>query len=204
MKTNIYILKLENNKYYIGSSKNVDRKYQKHVDGTVCSWTKKYKPLSIEKIIPNAYPYDEDKYTIKYMSMYGIDNVRGGMFSMEILNKHLKQTIKETIWEMTGCCTRCGRTGNKGHTVFNCFASSDVNGDKLYDDIQEYQCGNCDNQFDDEIECYEHEIECYKNKILGNNNSYYCIYCNKGFETLESVTEHENIHCENKDIDDSD
>ena len=206
MTTNIYILKLENNKYYIGSSRNVDKKYQKHVNGTICSWTKKYKPLFIEKIIPSAHPYDEDKYTIKYMNMHGIDNVRGGLFSMEELDKSQRHIIKETIWEITGCCTKCGRTGNKGHTVENCYASSDVYGDPLYEDdsydSQEYQCGNCNKQYDDEIECCKHEIECYKNKVLVNEEPYNCIYCNDEYKTLEDVTEHENLYCENKDLDD--
>ena len=69
MTTNIYILKLENNKYYVGKTDNLEKRKQAHLNGTASSWTKKYKPLSVDKIIQNASPFDEDKYTIEYMSI---------------------------------------------------------------------------------------------------------------------------------------
>ena len=39
-----------------------------------------YKPISIHKIIPDCDPFDEDKYTLKYIEQNGIENVRGGSF----------------------------------------------------------------------------------------------------------------------------
>lgn len=74
----IYILKLKNNKYYIGKTNNVNNRYEQHLNGYGSSWTKKYKPLSILKKILSTSPFDEDKYVKEYMSKYGIDNVRGG------------------------------------------------------------------------------------------------------------------------------
>ena len=46
----IYILKLSNNKYYIGKSNNIFIRYRQHLNGNGSFWTKKYKPLYIEKI----------------------------------------------------------------------------------------------------------------------------------------------------------
>jgi predicted GIY-YIG superfamily endonuclease len=66
--TNIYILKLQGGRYYIGKSDNVSKRYEQHLNGSGSSWTKKYKPISVDKIIPNASPFDEDKYTKEYMS----------------------------------------------------------------------------------------------------------------------------------------
>ena len=46
----IYVLKLEENKYYIGQSKDTEQRKRLHLKGKQGSeWTKKYKP--IEEII---------------------------------------------------------------------------------------------------------------------------------------------------------
>jgi hypothetical protein len=79
-KTNIYVLRLEGGRYYIGKSDNVTNRYKQHLNGSGSAWTRKYKPISLERTIENASPFDEDKYTKEYMSKYGIDKVRGGSY----------------------------------------------------------------------------------------------------------------------------
>jgi predicted GIY-YIG superfamily endonuclease len=69
--TNIYILRLEGGKYYVGKSEDVINRYQQHMNGGGSSWTRKYKPISLEKTIENASPFEEDKITKEYMSKYG-------------------------------------------------------------------------------------------------------------------------------------
>ena len=64
--TNIYILKLKNNKYYIGKTNNPQFRLTQHFDSNGSAWTKKYKPIKIIKIIPNCDNFDEDKYTKIY------------------------------------------------------------------------------------------------------------------------------------------
>ena len=61
MTTNIYILKLENNKYYVGKTNNLEKRKEAHINGTASSWTKKYKPVHLVEIISNCYNYDYDK-----------------------------------------------------------------------------------------------------------------------------------------------
>lgn len=78
----IYILELENNKYYIGRSNDPNNRIYKHFSNRGSTWTKLYKPLNIMKTYNNCDIFDEDKYTIQLMSIYGIDNVRGGSFVM--------------------------------------------------------------------------------------------------------------------------
>lgn len=72
---NIYVFKLENNKYYI----------DEHIN-----WTNKYKSMlanaSIIKIIYNCTELDKDKITKNYMIKYGINNVRGGSYTYAYLN----------------------------------------------------------------------------------------------------------------------
>jgi predicted GIY-YIG superfamily endonuclease len=48
--TNIYILKLEHNKYYIGKTNNVNKRLNDHMSNNGSQWTKKYKPITPLKI----------------------------------------------------------------------------------------------------------------------------------------------------------
>ena len=68
----IYILKLVNNKWYVGKSKNVKKRFKTHRKGYGAQWTKLYKPIKIKKVINTNCNYDEDKQTKKMMAKYGI------------------------------------------------------------------------------------------------------------------------------------
>lgn len=85
----IYILKLEQEKYYVGKTKDIIRRYSEHINGKKGSlWTKKYKPLidnNIEIYITNNPRFKgmtvneiENKITLETMKKYGVENVRGG------------------------------------------------------------------------------------------------------------------------------
>lgn len=50
----IYVLKLTNNKYYIGKTLNPDFRLYSHFDSNGSIWTTKYKPISVIEIIPNC------------------------------------------------------------------------------------------------------------------------------------------------------
>jgi hypothetical protein len=77
----IFLTKLENNKFFVGSTDNIEQKLE---NITEIDWVKKYKPLEIMLFIPNSN--NIDKYVIFYMQKYGINNVRGGSFNDIILN----------------------------------------------------------------------------------------------------------------------
>ena len=64
----IYVLRLEGEKYYVGKSDNVLNRYEQHVSGSWSAWTRTYKPITIEKTIVHASPFEEDKITKEYMS----------------------------------------------------------------------------------------------------------------------------------------
>ena len=128
MQTNIYILKLQNNKYYVGKSNDLDTCIQSHKNGTISMWTKKYKPILVKKVIPNMSHRDENKYIIKYMNKYGIDNVRGGLYITEVLDNTQRSEINKQIWRANNCCTQCGR---KEHDVKNCKETQDITGKEI-------------------------------------------------------------------------
>ena len=128
MNTTIYVLKLEDNKYYVGKTSDIERRMINHVDGVASSWTKKYKPLGIVEILHNMDAYDEDKYTLIYMDKYGINNVRGGVYVTEELNKYEILAIKKKLWSANDKCMRCGRNS---HFIKNCYASKDIYGEYI-------------------------------------------------------------------------
>jgi len=210
MTTNIYILKLENNKYYVGKTDNLEKRKLEHDNGLASSWTKKYKPISFEKIIPNVSPYDEDKYTIEYMGIYGINNVRGGIYVKESLDSHERYSINKRLWGASDCCTQCGR---KGHFVKKCTFTKDINGGDIYEytDKNIWCCDHCDKEYENKVECEKHENICQNNKLIktksysqkfniNKKETFNCQYCNKEFETQKGTTYHENIYCKNKGV----
>jgi cellular nucleic acid-binding protein len=202
-KTNIYILKLSDNKYYVGKSNNLEKRKEAHMNGIACSWTKKYKPIDVVEIIENASPFDEDKYTLEYMDKYGMDNVRGGKYVKEALDSLDRISIKKSLWGAKDCCTQCGR---KGHFVKDCKFTTDVTGEDTFTEIVKvYSCEKCDKEYEDKNECAKHEKICVKKIAIAPKKVYYnkvetfnCQYCDKEFETQKGATFHENVHCKEK------
>ena len=118
MTTTIYILKLNDNKYYIGkTNRTVKERYQEHLEGIGSFWTKKYNPLSIIKQIENSSPFDEDRYVKEYMAIYGIDNVRGGSYNQEELNGGTIKFLRNELRTSNNECYKCGSTS---HFVSEC------------------------------------------------------------------------------------
>lgn len=107
----IYILQLEQGKYYIGKTSNPDFRIEQHFQSGGSVWTIKYKPLNVFEIIPDCDDYDEDKYTRRYMDKYGIDNVRGGSFCEVILDEITIQLLKMSKTTQNKCFT-CGIFGH--------------------------------------------------------------------------------------------
>ena len=131
-KTNIYILRLEGGKYYVGKSNNVVERYQQHLSGSGSAWTKKYKPMQLVKTISNVSPFEEDRYVKEYMSKFGIDKVRGGTYVTEKLNEQDINTLNKEIRAATDKCTSCGKAG---HWVKDCYTKKNIVQNKIeYDE----------------------------------------------------------------------
>ena len=133
-KTNVYVLKLEGGRYYVGKSNDLYKRYEQHLSGTASSWTNKYEPVTIEKIIENVSPFEEDKVTKEYMSKYGIDKVRGGSYAQVVLDKG---QIEALTRELRGAKDQCRRCGRAGHFIKDCYAKSDASGCLLEGDEEE-------------------------------------------------------------------
>ncbi len=107
----LYVLQLEEGKYYVGLSHNVNKRFEKHKNGQGAKWTKKYAPIRIvssEKT--DFYSYLEagileNKKTIELMNKYGKENVRGGIYCA-VDQKKIEEMLKETIDVKYVSCTK--------------------------------------------------------------------------------------------------
>ena len=142
----IYILKLEEEKYYIGKTKdNVPRldnfnninlcgkRIITHFQGKGSGWTRRYKPISVYAIYHDCVDEDEDKYTKIMMKKFGINNVRGGNYCSIKLDETLVYILER---EIRGNCNKCLRCGKDGHFIRNCRELIDSNGIYIDDNLQ--------------------------------------------------------------------
>lgn len=113
----IYVLKLEQGKYYIGKTNNPSIRIDVHFHSNGAAWTKLYNPIKLVELIPNCDDYDEDKYTKIYMDKYGIDNVRGGSFVSVKLDKSIIDCL---VIMNNSTNNRCFSCGNEGHFAKDC------------------------------------------------------------------------------------
>tara|TARA_R110002020_G_scaffold118548_3_gene270849 strand:- start:2574 stop:3305 length:732 start_codon:yes stop_codon:yes gene_type:complete len=167
----IYVLKLIRNKYYIGRSNNLNVRISSHFKLDGSSWTKLYKPIKVIEVIPSSDNYDEDKYTLRYMQQYGIDNVRGGSFTKHILEYSQIKTINTMLKSKNDECYKCGK---KGHFANNCLNSKNtVDTFDSYSGDEYWECDYCGRNFDTKKGCLFHEnIHC-KKKYVNNYNVTY-------------------------------
>ena len=71
----IYILKCEDDKYYVGKiASNVWKRIKQHFDGKGAKWTQKYKPVDILDIRRGMTDRDESKVTLDMMKIFGALN----------------------------------------------------------------------------------------------------------------------------------
>jgi len=79
----LYVLKLQQDKYYVGITVDFTNRLQKHKNGSGAYWTKKYPVLeviSIQNILEKHAKFEETKLTCEMMLKYGINNVRGAQY----------------------------------------------------------------------------------------------------------------------------
>ena len=204
MTTNIYILKLEGGFYYVGKTQDPIKRYQEHMNGSGSSWTKKYKPISLEKVIENASPFDEDRYVKEYMSKYGIEKVRGGAYMSVEITEEQEESLRKELRATTDKCLSCGKSGHfanscrkktsftatchcgKQFLVIEEFLSHQRmcvmrSIQKKEEEDDEWQCEYCDRTFTTMFGCSVHERSCKKKatKPVNKQKSGVCYRCDR-------------------------
>jgi hypothetical protein len=188
MSTTIYILKLREGKYYVGKSDNVQKRFEQHLEGNGSAWTKKYSPIKIEKTIPNASPFDEDRYVKEYMSKYGVDNVRGGSYTQISLGDGVTAQIEKEIRGATDKCMKCGKTG---HFVANCTETAQpehIEEEDVWESEipkkEMFECERCDRSFGSKYGLMLHTRSC-------KNVTWACSICDEEFDIKSEAESHE-------------
>jgi predicted GIY-YIG superfamily endonuclease len=114
----IYILKCEDNCFYIGKTERDSiKRIEEHFTNCGSEWTKRYKPINVVEIIENADETDEDKYTKIYMKKYGIENVRGGSYTRINLEEYQIKALQNELCTIDDLCFICMK---KGHFAKKC------------------------------------------------------------------------------------
>jgi len=93
----LYILKLENDKWFIGKSANVEKRYEQHLNGEADPFTQLHKPISLELSRDLTSETDHDETVREYMRKYGVENVRGGIYSKTEFNSYDLSKIRDDI-----------------------------------------------------------------------------------------------------------
>lgn len=175
----IYVLKLNKNKYYVGKTNNPKFRLESHFNSNGSEWTKKYKPIECIEL-KEGDEYDEDKFTIKYMTKYGMNNVRGGSFCEMKLSESSKQILNKMIDSSEDKCYSCGE---KGHFIRDCpyLSDDDFSLEEESSEEEYWKCEYCNKEFDTEKGCLIHENKyCKKNPFLTRMvKKIYCYRCGR-------------------------
>ena len=119
----VYVLKLEDDKYYVGSSTNVLERFEQHKNGQGSAWTQKYPPTGIHYIYPSTDSTDaalrllEEKVTYDLMTEFGILNVRGASICQIEIPSEEYDVIAKMLLHRQNKCIKCGQ---EGHYVNEC------------------------------------------------------------------------------------
>lgn len=106
----IYVLKLVENKVFVGRSSNLLKDLRRHLYSSMSKWTDLYSPIDLLEIQvdtdlgKNNPCTHRNKIVFKYMEIYGWANVRGGDYKIinsESINKLLIKKGPELLFDNT-------------------------------------------------------------------------------------------------------
>ena len=115
----VYVLQLEQNKYYVGESIYPEKRIDDHFSGKGVAWTRLYKPVKIlEPFTKKQDNFWELSETIQRMGYHGADNVRGSLFTKTSeLTRYEKVMAAQLYCELHNLCRKCG---SNDHFINQC------------------------------------------------------------------------------------
>ena len=151
--TLLYVIELNSRKFYIGTTKSTVHeldnyvsylKMHAHVKSGI-DWIDKYRPLHIYQIVPNATDEELKRFVIQYMDVYGINNVRGWVYTRINLTIKENMIIMREILSSVPFCIECNKNINR---LYGCVGCSNK---------KRWDCILCDNSYTTKEEAYLHE-----------------------------------------------
>ncbi|PMZ04936.1 hypothetical protein C1Y08_00645 [Pseudomonas sp. FW306-02-F02-AA] len=94
----LYVLELENGKFYVGQAKDPDRRIRKHFNGSGSEWTRLHRPIKelsrhcLEEVDYRAGELAENELVLQLMRRHGYHNVRGGFFA-NTSSEHVEKNL---------------------------------------------------------------------------------------------------------------
>jgi predicted GIY-YIG superfamily endonuclease len=159
----LYVLQLENGKYYVGKSKDVMKRSQQHKTGNGSAWTGKYKPIKIVELRDLKDHHDENNTTKDYMKKYGIKNVRGGSYTQSDLPDDVEQLLQKEIIGNSDKCYKCNLGGHFANQCPITVRGTYVSSTKDEEEELFWGCEYChERTFTTEYGCRVHERSCKK------------------------------------------
>lgn len=160
--TRIYVLRCAKKKYFVGKYKSNDAIFDKNIRNykSVCAWTERYSPVSVQEIMTASV----DDTVISYMKKHGIENVRGGSWQQMELTDAQICCIKKMINPMP----------------------KPVESKRNEEIKLDWPCDICNMGFNTFEEAEEHEGTCSSNK----SSSLTCEKINDSTEDSISITEY--------------
>ena len=161
----IYVLQLQQNKYYVGKTNNPPVRLDAHFDAGGSAFTKRYKPLQIHALIPDCSDHDEQRVTQEYMGKHGIQQVRGGPWTRILLSDEEEEFIQKLLDSSADKCYTCG---SKGHFANQCPSRKSQKKPQHKPKKNKYdmwECQFCGKEFDSKKGCNFHEnVHCSKRR----------------------------------------
>lgn len=83
----LYVLELEGQNYYVGQTRDVQSRYNRHSSGEGARWTQLHKPVRIVKTVETGLIDEkraaelEDALTVETARVHGFERTRGGRYS---------------------------------------------------------------------------------------------------------------------------
>ena len=158
----LYVLQLEDNKWYVGKSADVAKRFEQHKKGSGSAWTKEYAPIRIAETRKINSSLDETTVTKEYMKKYGIDNVGGGAYTAVTLPDEQETLIRHEFRASSDTCYKCGQ---KGHFANRCQATQT-------DTV--WCCDHCDREFSTLQAATTHERYCKSTPTMQSGACFRC------------------------------
>lgn len=113
----VYLLELQNKKYYVGRTNNVERRLNEHRTRSDVEWVRAHGFVRLVCAHPITSRLEEDLEVKKAMLEFGVDNVRGGTYSASVLPLQVKALLQNELVHAEDKCFACG---SQDHYVAQC------------------------------------------------------------------------------------